>query len=76
MNVPLFSAEEGAGAQSSSRPLPSISQIQGIKKFEFRIDETNPILKSAVEKQIMRLQAAFPNYQFSVEYGSGANPGG
>ena len=67
--------EEGLGKPTSSRPLPSLSEIQGIRKFEFIIDENNSALKTAVGQQIRRLQANYPKYQFTVTYRN-ANPGG
>jgi hypothetical protein len=68
--------EEGIPASATPRPMPKLSQIQGIRKFEFRIDETNAALKIAVERQVKRLQADFPKYEFIVKYPGEAKPGG
>jgi hypothetical protein len=51
------------------RPVPDLAQIQSTKRFLFQIDETEPELVSAVNKQIERLRADFPDYEFAVEFG-------
>lgn len=43
-----------------ARPVPDLAQIQNTKKFHFKIDETNPDLVNAVNKQVEQLRKDFP----------------
>ena len=52
-----------------SPTVPSLAEIQGIRSLEFEIKSTDRGLQSAVELQIQRLQARYPNWTFTVKHG-------
>lgn len=49
--------------------VPSLDQIQNIRKFVFRLDGDTPELRQAVENSLNQLRKEFPDYTFEAIFG-------
>jgi hypothetical protein len=58
-------AEEGG-----SRIVPHLDEIKSIRTLHFRIEGNDPILMRHVNDQINRLRTMFPDWKFTVEFGT------
>ena len=58
-------AEEGG-----SRIVPHLDEIKGIRILHFRIEGNDPILMRHVNDQINQLRTQFPEWKFTVEFGT------
>ena len=56
-------------AAGGSPYVPTLSEILGIRKFQFKIVSTAPEVQNAVQAQLTRLHARFPAWEFSVIFG-------
>lgn len=56
-------------AKDRSEPVPTLDEIKGIHKLEFRIDNADPNLQQAVNAQLQRLEQKYPGWEFSASYG-------
>jgi hypothetical protein len=55
--------------KGGSPTVPTLSELRGIRKLEFRIESSVPEVRAAVEKQLGTLRAEHPDWSFSVIYG-------
>jgi hypothetical protein len=56
-------------AAGGSARIPALSEILRIRKFQFKIMSTAPEIQNAVQAQLTRLRARFPEWEFSVIFG-------
>nr|WP_306812895.1 hypothetical protein [Paenibacillus soyae] len=55
--------------KNGSQDVPSLNQIQNIRKFVFRLDGDTPELRQAVENSLNQLRKEFPDHTFEVIFG-------
>ncbi|RNI39835.1 DUF4157 domain-containing protein [Hanamia caeni] len=60
---------EEPAQKAGSQDVPTIKELQGVRKYEFRIDADTPDLRAQVGIQIKRLQQEFPDWTFSAVFG-------
>ena len=53
-----------------SASVPALSEILGIRKLQCKIVSTSPEVQNAVQAQLIRLHARFPEWEFSVIFGA------
>jgi hypothetical protein len=57
-------------AKSDGSPtVPTLEEIKGFRKLQFRIDGNTAALKTAVTAQLKALRAEFPGWSFDAAYG-------
>ena len=55
-------------SQAGEQSFPELVEIRNIDSYHFRIRTTDPLVKEAVDAQLLRLQNQYPTWTFSVEY--------
>ena len=55
---------------AGSRVYPSIKELQGLRKIEFKLDADTPALRLEVNAQIQRLKVEFPDWTFTASFGT------
>jgi hypothetical protein len=65
---------EGVSTQKGSTPtatrnVPALSDVLSARRYVFRIEANESALRAAVEAQLARLRADFPDWTFSAVYG-------
>jgi Flp pilus assembly pilin Flp len=66
---PGSNAAATRATKGGSSTVPQLSEIQKIRKLEFRVESGTPEVKAAVEKQLAALRAEHPDWTFSASYG-------
>ena len=54
---------------NGTQTVPSLDQIQNVRRFEFRLDGDTPELRSAVGNSLERLKTEFPDFNFNATFG-------
>lgn len=68
--IPASGATTARGRQQgSTRTVPTLAEVQGARRYVFRIELDNPALRAAVSAQLARLRAQFPDWSFDAIYG-------
>jgi hypothetical protein len=68
--IPTRATSTDRGRQSgSTRSVPDLSDVQASRRYVFRIELDNPALRSAVQAQLARLRAQFPDWTFDAIFG-------
>jgi hypothetical protein len=52
-----------------SQDVPTIQEVQQVRKYEFSIKADTPALRVQVERQLTRLRADYPDWSFSAKFG-------
>jgi hypothetical protein len=65
----LARASSTRSTPGGSTSVPLLSDIQGIRHLEFRIENAAPDLQDAVERQLQRLRLEFSDWMFHVTFG-------
>jgi len=63
------SAVATKATSNGTQIVPSLDQIQNIRRFEFRLDGDTPALRSAVGNSLDRLKTEFPDFNFYTIFG-------
>ena len=66
----LQNASATRGTSGGSKNVPSLSQINSIKHFRFRLEGDSTQLRQATQNAISKLQKDFPQYKFDAVYGA------
>jgi hypothetical protein len=66
---PSIKMTEDQAQAAGSSVYPNIKELQGVRKYEFRIDADTPSLKTEVEAQMNRLRTEFPDWTFTAVFG-------
>ncbi len=62
------SATTTRGTIAGTQNIPSLEQIQNIRKFEFRLAGDTPDLRAAVGNSLDQLRKEFPDLTFNVSF--------
>ncbi|WP_341278990.1 polymorphic toxin-type HINT domain-containing protein [Paenibacillus sp. FSL H8-0537] len=54
---------------NGSKSVPSVSDIQSINNYVFRINADTPALRKAVQNEIDQLKIKYPSYNFTAQFG-------
>lgn len=54
---------------NGSQNVPSVSDIQSIINYVFRVNADTPALRTAAQSQINQLKIKYPSYNFSAQFG-------
>lgn len=66
----LLHEATGTRPKSGGSPtVPTLAEIKGFRKIQFRIDSNTPALRTAVTAQLKALRAEFPNWSFDATFG-------
>ncbi len=65
----IQSATSTRSTTNGSQNVPSVSDIQSINNYVFRINADTPALRTAVQNQIDQLKIKYPSYNFSAQFG-------
>jgi hypothetical protein len=68
-NLALATATRPGSISGASSTVPTLTEIQAIRKIEFKIEANFSELRMEVEKQLQQLSKDFPSWQFSAQYG-------
>ncbi|MDC0711686.1 SH3 domain-containing protein [Stigmatella sp. ncwal1] len=55
--------------QRGSPEVPTLAEIQGFRRLQFRIDADTPALRAGVAQALSKLRAAYPTWTFEVQWG-------
>ncbi|NPC45519.1 SH3 domain-containing protein [Corallococcus sp. AB032C] len=55
--------------QTGSATVPTLAEIQGFRRLQFRIDADTPGLRAGVEAALKKLRSAHPGWTFEVRWG-------
>jgi hypothetical protein len=68
-NLPIAVATAPEAGRGGSQVIPTVREVQGVRKYAFKIDADTPTLRIEVERQIGRLRKDYPDWMFSATYG-------
>ncbi|MFT3765619.1 MAG: SH3 domain-containing protein [Minicystis sp.] len=66
----LTSAAATRPTVGGSPDVPTLAELQGIKRLHFRIDGDSPALRNAVAQSLAALAKEYPGWQFTAEFGA------
>ncbi|MGZ3460285.1 MAG: hypothetical protein ACXU86_17485, partial [Archangium sp.] len=64
--------QEASGTRrtvNGSAEVPTLAEIQGFRRIQFRIDGDTPALRTAVAQALSTLRANYPGWAFEVRWG-------
>ena len=65
----IQSATSTRSTTNGSQNVPSVSDIQSINNYVFRINADTPALRTAVQNRIDQLKIKYPSNNFSAQFG-------
>jgi hypothetical protein len=68
-NLPVASTTTPETGRGGSQVIPTVQEVQGIRKYVFKIDADTPKLRTEVERQLGRLRGDHADWTFSATYG-------
>lgn len=65
----LHGATGTRASRNGSAEVPTLTEIQGFRRLQFRIDADYPALRAGVAQALSTLRASFPGWLFEVQWG-------
>ncbi|EPX57932.1 hypothetical protein D187_004466 [Cystobacter fuscus DSM 2262] len=69
ISILLHEATATRPKSDGSPTVPTLEEIKGFQKIQFRIDGNTPMLRAAVAAQLKALRTQFPGWSFDATYG-------
>jgi len=69
IEVLLNEATATRPTSSGSPTVPTLAEIKGFRRFQFRIDGDSPALRSGVAQALASLRSKYPGWSFEVRWG-------